>query len=548
MSPSGSPSLGPNLVLLVASILTACLVLGAIEIGLRWVGLGDVEPGRASRLKYQQVYLPILEPERRADGTRVWRPADIRLPYQSVLLEKPEKRLRIFTVGGSATAGLGYSPNTTFARYLERMLREAAPDRPVEVMNLGIVALASRQVKLIVADACLRYEPDVMIVYSGNNEFLELHAEKFAALRRGVFDGVLDWLRGTNLRRLADRVVWGPPTDPALDEQDFASEQLRLTEASIIQDVDVSAAEVDAVIDAYEGNLEDMARAAKASGTKLVLMTVASNWKWRGRGDLSDDWLAEALDEDAPAGASAYRRAIAALSDRLATAPAQERWELLFRRAVAAEQLRDFESARADYRGAMNADPHLRRALDEMNDRVRRVASRHDVALVDTVEVLASSAEDGIVGFGEFYDYVHFTPRGAMLVAAPLLDELRRLGLVPQEARFDAAGFVSKQLARLAAADADALAVDEWLGFSFEKALVWDRDLWKYERMVKGLDGRLERNPGDVRALVYRGNAHFFDLRGAAAAERDYRTALAAAPERSEIRANLDRLAAEGRL
>lgn len=305
------------------------------------------------------------------------------------------------------------------------MLQEAAPDRPVEIVNLGIVALASRQVKLIVADTCRRYEPDVLIVYSGNNEFLELHAEKFAALRRGVLDGVLGWLRDTNLRRLADRVVLGPPTDPALDLQDFASDQQRLTEARIIQDVDITAAEVDAIIDAYEGNLDDMAQSAQASGTNLVLMTVASNWKWRGRSDLADAWLAEVLGEDAPEGPAAYRRAIAALTERLATTPARERWELLFRRAVAAE---------------------------------------------------------------------------------------------------------------------------DWLGFSFEKALLWDRGLWKYERMRKGLDGRLARDPRDVRALVYRGNAHFFDLRGAAAAERDYRNALAVAPERSEIRANLDRLFAQGRL
>jgi tetratricopeptide (TPR) repeat protein len=543
-----SPSLGPNLALLAASTLTACLVLGAIEIGLRWIGLGDVDPGTASSLKYQQVYLPLLEPGQRADGTRVWRPADIRLPYQSILLEKPEDRLRIITVGGSATAGLGYSPNATFARYLEHMLREAAPDQPVEITNLGIVALASRQVKLVVADALRRYEPNVVIVYSGNNEFLELHAEKFAALRRGVFDGFLDWLRDTNLRRVADRVVHGPPTNPVLDEQDFANDQLRVTEARIIRDVDVTAAQMADAIDGYERNLEAMAKAAQDSGAALILMTVASNWKWRGRSDLPDDWLVEVLGEDAPAGPAAYRRAIQALTGRLATAPAPERWELLFRRAVAAEQLRDFDSARRDYRAAMNADPHLRRALDEMNDRVRRVALRHGISLVDSVELLASQAENGIVGFGEFYDYVHFTPRGAMWVAAALLDELRRLGLVSKAARFDAARFVSKQQTRLASAEADALGVEDWLGFSFEKALLWDRDLWKYERMVKGLDASLARNSHNIRALVYRGNAHFFDLRGAAAAERDYRNALEVAPERSEIRANLERLLAEGRL
>ncbi len=66
---------------------------------------------------------------------------DVRLPYQTIRQDKPENALRIFTFGGSATAGLGYSPNVTFARHLERLLEMAQPDRVVEVVNLGIVAL-----------------------------------------------------------------------------------------------------------------------------------------------------------------------------------------------------------------------------------------------------------------------------------------------------------------------------------------------------------------------------------------------------------------------
>ncbi len=90
--------------------------------------------------------------------------------------------------------------------------------------------------------------------------------------------------------------------------------------------------------------------------------------------------------------------------------------------------------------------------------------------------------------------------------------------------------------------------VEAWVGFSFDKALVWDRDLWKYEGMLRDLDRRLQANPRDLEALVYRGNGRSFQLGGAAAAARDYKKALTLAPERDDIRANLERLVAAGRL
>jgi hypothetical protein len=50
------------------------------------------------------------------------------------------------------------------------MLTDACPDRKIEVINLGTTAVASFPVSRI-ARAALPYDPDWMIVYTGNNEF-----------------------------------------------------------------------------------------------------------------------------------------------------------------------------------------------------------------------------------------------------------------------------------------------------------------------------------------------------------------------------------------
>ena len=51
-------------------------------------------------------------------------------------------------------------------------MAEAHPARKIEAINASGVSYAMHRLN-IVADELLRYEPDVFIVYSGHNEFVE---------------------------------------------------------------------------------------------------------------------------------------------------------------------------------------------------------------------------------------------------------------------------------------------------------------------------------------------------------------------------------------
>jgi lysophospholipase L1-like esterase len=522
-------------------------LLGAVEGGLRLAGLGGPDPTRTSRLRYQQVWFPTLAPARRADGTEVLRSVDPRLGFQSILREKPDDGLRVIAFGGSATAGLGGSANATFSRELERILRAAHPERRVEVLNLGMVGLSSTQVKLLVAEASREYDPDLLVVYSGNNEFLEVHAEKYAEATATPLTRLWARIADLHLYRAVGGLARRPRRDASLPERGLVGEELRLSQDEILEHVSMTDAEIGEVVDRYEANLREMVASARAARVPLLLATVASNWRWGGRGDLPAGWLEARLGEPGPATPERYRAARERLTALLATCPRNARSALLYERAVAEEALGQLDAARADYRAAMNADLHLRRALDAANERVRRVAAQGGARLLDVVELLSRQARDGIVGWGEFYDYVHFTPRGNALVAGGIYRAMQAMGVVPGAPGFDLQGFVASRLAQLEALRSDPFAVEDWLGFGFDPATVHDRDLWKYEKLLASLDARLAADPEDVAALVYRGNASYFRRDGGADAARDWRAALALVPEDPAIQANLARLAAEGR-
>jgi hypothetical protein len=130
-------------------------------------------------------------------------------------------------------------------------------------------------------------------------------------------------------------------------------------------------------------------------------------------------------------------------------------------------------------------------------------------------------------------------------VAALAFGALRDADLLPAAEDFDLDPRVRARLQRLTALADDPLPVDEWMGFGFERARIHDRNLWKYDRLLERLDERIEANPLDVRARVYRGNSQAFRVDGAARAASDYERALELTGGDPVIRANLERLLAE---
>lgn len=530
-------------VLLPLAALVLCLLLVAgLEGLLRLSGIGDIPPAQASKLRYQQVYPPMLSPGKRPDGVPALVTNDMRIPWQSVLADKPAGGLRVVAVGGSATAGLGFSPNVSFSRELERMLRAACPDRPIELLNLGVVALDSAQVRWVVDDVCRNAEPDVLLIYCGNNEFLELHAQKFLEAQGPAETGLADLLGDTNLYRSLGGLSRMAGRGRDVTVSDMAKAQARVSETEMVAVVQVSSAEHAAVIDAYETNLRAMIDSAERAGTGVVLMTVASNWEWGGRDDLPAGWIDELLGGRSPAGPADLETALARVDERLAAADDRDRSAWRFKRGRLLGRLGRWEPARDELRASMNEDLRLRRALDVQADRVRALAAERDVPCLDTIAMLAAADEHGIVGSRVFYDYVHFTPEGCARVAAALFDVLSSEEWVQPAPGFDAGAWLDDELAWFDGLQVDPLDVGRWLGVCDELGRIHDRDLWKHVAAMDALDAHLSAHPDDVQALVWRANADFFRLGGRADAERGYERALTLDPAHSAARDNLAKL------
>src|SRR5271166_4085369 len=332
----------------------------------------------------------------------------------AIPVEKPQGTYRIFVLGESAAMG-DPDPAYAFSRYLEVMLRERFPSMKFEVANTGSVAINSH-VLLPIARDLAHYRPDVFIIYSGNNEVVGPYGPGTALTASGMNLSVIRssiFLRSTRVGQLltklgAQKKEWGG-MEMFLDKQLPASSTL-----------------MKPTYENFESNLRDTVAAARNSGARVLVSTIASNLKDCGpfasmhREGLSPEALAswsQLVQQGAGLeSARSYEQALQAY--RSAAKVDDQYAELKFRLARPLGKRGDYQGAKDHFFRARDLDTLRFRADSRINEINRSVASSSPgVELVDAEAILSKESPNGILGNELLYDHVHLTPRGNYLLA-----------------------------------------------------------------------------------------------------------------------------------
>lgn len=396
---------------IATAIVAPILLFGGLEFGLRLFNVGYptslLQPctihGRAAacyNLFFPAPYFP---------------PGMIKTPQAyAIPADKPQDTFRIFVLGESAAMG-DPDPAYAFSRYLEVMLRQRFPAKTFEVVNTGIVAINSH-VLVPIAKSLAKQRPDVFIIYAGNNEVVGPYGSGTALISSGMSLPVIRtsiFLRSTRIGQLLTKVggrkrEWGG-MEMFLNKQVSASSPL-----------------MKSVYANFESNLRDITVAARNSGAKVIVSTVATNLKDCGpfasqhreglsQGDLrawsglvqqaSDREKERSYDEALKLYLSALR-----IDDQYA--------ELEFRIARCLWKLGDYQGAREHFTRARDLDTLRFRADSRINEINRSVAtSVPGVELFDANAIFAENSPNGVTGSNLVYEHVHLNPAGNYLLA-----------------------------------------------------------------------------------------------------------------------------------
>jgi len=353
-----------------------------------------------------------------------------------ISVSKSENAYRIFVLGASAAQG---EPDGAFGfgRFLQVMLQDKYQGVNFEVIIAATAAINSHVVLEIVKD-CAQHEPDLFIVYLGNNEvtgpygagtvFAPL-SPSLSVIRTGIA------VKATRLGQvLANITEWVGTTKGK-------PKAWRGLEMFLDKQIRADDKRLEMVYRHFQKNLEDIVRIGSESGAKTIVCTVGSNLKDSPpfaslhRPDLTeqdkakwDNLYAQAVEYES---ADRYAETV---ESYLAAAEIDSSYaDLQFRFGRCYWALQDHDSARQRYVQARELDTLRFRADRRINEIIRSMADSwagKGVYLADAAKTFERNSPYRTTSNELFYEHVHLNFKGNYLLAKTVLEKAEKL--IPQ--------------------------------------------------------------------------------------------------------------------
>jgi tetratricopeptide (TPR) repeat protein len=414
---------------LIYSIAIPILILAALEGGLRLAGYGYPTGFFAQTQKSGKPFLI----NNRFFGRRFFPESLLREAEPlSFPKRKAEGYRRIFVVGSSAAQG-DPEPAFGFSRILDIMLQRCYPGRRFEIINTAMTAINSHVALPIVKD-CAGAQPDLFIVFMGNNEVVgpfgagTMLTPFFAdinLIRAGI--AVQSTRIGQMLAAIQRRVSRTATVPESWGGMEMFLENQVGSESPALAKVYTN----------FRRNLADICRQAAAAGAEVILCTVPVNLKdsapfaslhSEGRS------AAEVLAWDSLYQSGVGLERANTLDSALAWyTAAMERDSLFadvhFRMARGLWELGAFDRAKACFQRAREQDALRFRATKQINAIIRETgcAAELPVHLADLERGIEEISPHKIPGRELFYDHVHLNFTGNYRAACSLFSIIEKI-------------------------------------------------------------------------------------------------------------------------
>ncbi len=458
--------------------------------------------------------IPLFIPAKGAGGRQIMTTAPNKIDYfnrQEFTREKPPGTYRIFCLGGSTTYGRPYDDTTSFAGWLRELLPMADRNKNWEIINAGGISYASYRVAHLMEEL-VNYQPDLFIIYSGHNEFLE--ERTYSQIRN------IPPLVRSAISLLARSRTWSAMAT--------ALQSLGIYPQAGKEGRDKLAMEVDTILEKTAGldrytrddllqknilqhyrlSLKRMVEMARSVNAQVIFVTPGSNLKdcspfkskhTEGLNPIGQQHLDQMLIQAKEAMRQEnWNGALDLLENGVALDPRHA--ELQYRRGQALLALGRFEEAEMALRLARDEDVCPLRALTPMRQIVIETAKEQGVGLVDYAGLLEQRMRE-IKGYpipGEelFLDHVHPTIAGHKILALALIQTMIDQGLVKPEADWgeQAIAAVAAKIAGRIDQETHGLALA-----NLARVLFWAGKIEDAERLAKQV---LETSDGHKNAAI----------------------------------------------
>ncbi len=436
------------------SALTTVLFFAMLECALTLLGVAPQTNTEDPFVGFSGL-LPLMEVSTNEQGEQILSTAQNKRHWfntQSFPKAKSKGTKRIFCMGGSTTYGHPYWDSTSFPGWMREFLPVVDSSHKWEVINAGGISYASYRVASLMEELA-QYEPDLFVIYSVHNEFLErrtyekmFEASTLSLNSRALLARTRTWaLTERILKRVRRMATTAPaPSDskkPNVEVlQGEVDEILNHTVGPVDyhRDVDWRAK----VIHHYEENLRRMVAIARRAGARIVFITPAANEKNCSPFKSEHDRNLATTDQERLLALVQEAESDAISEDAMKLQPVLEALtkmdpnyaEYHYRLGQTFFATDRYADAQLAFSRALNEDVCPLRAVDEIKKAIERVARELQIPVVDFEQRLRQVCDieygHSILGEEYFLDHVHPTIDVNRRLAIWIIEELQASAIV----------------------------------------------------------------------------------------------------------------------
>jgi len=313
--------------------------------------------------------------------------------YFSFSKNKKASTYRIFILGGSAAKGFPCSSVFIFS-YMKKMLSSKVVNIQFEVINLASDSYNSH-VLLEIAKELPRFSPDMIVVYSGNNEIIGPYGASsvfshffpsYYLVKLSTGASKTRIVQGLNYIKM--RLVFDRNRYEDLRQEDHLTKELdEKLKANKINGNDWKLAKN---YDFFKRNLSALVSGFVEKDIPILLCAVGSNLK---------DWAPFSGENNSNANKH-------------------------FQQGNEFLDVGDIEEARKELILARDKDELRFRASSQINKIIRQVSTQNGAIFLNIPEALDQNSKIGVAGNDLFYEYVHLNFRGNYLLARIIAEKI----------------------------------------------------------------------------------------------------------------------------
>jgi tetratricopeptide (TPR) repeat protein len=301
--------------------------------------------------------------------------------------QKNDRIFRVMCLGGSTMFGTPYLMTANIPGIIRKQLRHLHPDRDIEVINWGASAINSNVVRELIGEI-LTFEPDLVLLYMGHNEFYGPDGVGASFLEKKIpgMTRLKHAMRQLRLMQvLQELFAGGGSSGESADDENLMRQ---VSEESLVP---LHSDDAERVFELFRENLSSILMECKERSVPVIVSDVSSNL-------LFPPFAGDSASVSYSSGLAALERG-------------------------------EPESALNLLENARDNDLLKFRAPRRVNQIIRSVCEQQGVALVSSDSAFAAG-NDGIPGDRIFWEHLHPKAHGYYLIATFFVAAIETMNLI----------------------------------------------------------------------------------------------------------------------